>query len=43
MKTVIPLTISNVFMPAAWYGHLKFKSATLWKVIRVSWGVAFVE
>jgi uncharacterized protein len=43
MKTVALLTISNVFMTAAWYGHLKFKESALWKVILVSWLIAFVE
>ncbi len=43
MKTVILLTISNIFMTAAWYGHLKFKDKPLWIVILASWGIAFVE
>jgi uncharacterized protein (DUF486 family) len=30
-------------MTFAWYGHLKFKSVTLWKVILISWGIAFFE
>ena len=40
---IIMLTISNVFMTFAWYGHLRFKSAALWIVIIVSWGIAFLE
>ena len=40
---IILLTISNVFMTFAWYGHLKFKSTALWVVILVSWGIAFLE
>lgn len=40
---IILLTISNVFMTFAWYGHLKFKSTALWIVILVSWGIAFLE
>ena len=40
---IILLTISNVFMTFAWYGHLKFKSSALWIVILVSWGIAFLE
>lgn len=40
---VLMLTISNVFMTFAWYGHLKFKSSALWLVILVSWGIAFFE
>ena len=43
MKPVLLLTISNAFMTFAWYGHLKFKDVTLWKVILVSWGIAFFE
>ncbi|MGB2579775.1 hypothetical protein AAIR98_001694 [Elusimicrobium simillimum] len=42
-KTLILLTISNIFMTAAWYGHLKFKNKALWLVILVSWLIAFVE
>ncbi len=30
-------------MTFAWYGHLKFKEVALWKVILVSWGIAFFE
>ena len=37
------LTISNVFMTFAWYGHLKFRSTALITVILVSWGIAFFE
>jgi len=40
---ILMLTISNVFMTFAWYGHLKFKSSALWAVILVSWGIAFFE
>ena len=43
MRTVILLTISNIFMTFAWYGHLKCRSYPLWKVIVVSWGIAFFE
>ncbi|MCI0652723.1 MAG: DMT family protein [Planctomycetes bacterium] len=43
MTTILLLTISNVFMTAAWYGHLKFKETAIWKVILASWGIAFVE
>lgn len=45
-KTYLPfllLTISNIFMTFAWYGHLKFKSTSLWLVILISWGIAFFE
>jgi uncharacterized protein (DUF486 family) len=43
VRTVILLTISNIFMTFAWYGHLKYRSEALWKVILASWGIAFFE
>ena len=43
MRTIILLTISNIFMTFAWYGHLKYKNQALWLVILVSWGIAFFE
>ncbi|MBI3991249.1 MAG: DMT family protein [Candidatus Omnitrophica bacterium] len=43
MKTIALLTISNVFMTFAWYGHLKYKNSPLWIAIFVSWLIAFVE
>lgn len=43
MKTVALLTISNIFMTVAWYGHLKYKGSALWKVIVISWSIAFLE
>ena len=43
MKTVLLLVISNIFMTFAWYGHLKFKDHPLFKVILISWIIAFVE
>jgi uncharacterized protein (DUF486 family) len=30
-------------MTIAWYGHLKFENVALWKVILVSWSIAFFE
>ena len=30
-------------MTAAWYGHLKYRGVALWKVILISWGIAFFE
>jgi uncharacterized protein (DUF486 family) len=30
-------------MTFAWYGHLKFRTVPLWKVILLSWGIAFFE
>jgi len=43
MLTIVLLTISNIFMTFAWYGHLKYKTAPLLIVILVSWGIAFFE
>ena len=43
MKTIALLFASNVFMTAAWYGHLRFKNAPLWKAIVISWAIAFFE
>src|SRR5213594_120039 len=43
MRTVILLTISNIFMTFAWYGHLKFRESPLWIAIVVSWLIAFAE
>jgi uncharacterized protein len=43
LKTIALLTLSNVFMTFAWYGHLKFKELPLWKAILISWGIAFLE
>ncbi|MBR3632435.1 MAG: DMT family protein [Elusimicrobiaceae bacterium] len=37
------LVVSNLFMTAAWYGHLKYKGTALWAVILISWGIAFFE
>ena len=43
MATIILLTISNIFMTIAWYGHLKYKSSPLWLAILVSWLIASLE
>lgn len=43
LAPIILLTISNIFMTFAWYGHLKYKNTALWIVILVSWGIAFFE
>ena len=46
MKTAILLTISNVFMTFAWYGHIasdRLKAAPLYAVVLLSWGVALFE
>jgi uncharacterized protein (DUF486 family) len=48
MPTLILLTLSNLFMTAAWYWHLRggpvvANARPLAAVIAVSWGLAFVE
>lgn len=43
LAPIVLLTISNVFMTFAWYGHLKFKSATFLTILFASWGIAFIE
>jgi uncharacterized protein (DUF486 family) len=43
VRTVALLLASNVFMTAAWYGHLRFRGVALWKVVLVSWLIAFFE
>ena len=43
MRTILLLTISNIFMTFAWYGHLKYRHAPLFKVIVISWLIAFAE
>ena len=40
---IVLLSISNLFMTMAWYGHLKFKAAPLVLVILASWGIALIE
>ena len=40
---VLMLFASNVFMTFAWYGHLKYRNSPLFKVIMVSWLIAFAE
>ena len=40
---IVLLSISNVFMTFAWYGHLKFENKPLWMVILVSWMIALAE
>jgi uncharacterized protein (DUF486 family) len=43
LRTILLLIASNIFMTIAWYGHLKIKDFPLWKVILLSWGIAFFE
>lgn len=37
------LVVSNAFMTAAWYWHLRFTGFPIWGVVLVSWGLALVE
>ena len=44
VKTVILLSLSNVFMKFAWYAHLKDLKSKPWLFAAiVSWGIALVE
>lgn len=49
LYSILLLVASNVFMTAAWYGHLKFSehkkfaSLGILAVILISWGLAFFE
>lgn len=43
-RTILLLTISNVFMLTAWYLHLKTLNHRPWYIASlVSWGIAFFE
>ena len=43
-KTIVLLSISNLFMTYAWYGHLKdLKYKPIFVAILLSWFVAFFE
>ncbi len=44
VRTVVLLTLSNVFMTFAWYAHLKTLNQKPWVVAAlVSWGIALFE
>jgi uncharacterized protein (DUF486 family) len=43
VRTILLLIGSNLFMTTAWYGHLRYRGVALWKVILISWGIAFFE
>lgn len=43
LRTILLLTLSNIFMTFAWYGNLKNTTMPLWKAILISWGIAFFE
>ena len=43
LTPVLLLAVSNVFMTFAWYGHLRYPSSAIWKVVVVSWLIALIE
>lgn len=44
LQTVGLLTLSNIFMTFAWYGHLKnLNTKPWWIAALVSWGIALFE
>ena len=44
VQTVGLLTLSNIFMTVAWYGHLKGLSSKPWWIAAlISWGIALFE
>jgi uncharacterized protein (DUF486 family) len=43
MLTIVLLTLSNIFMTFAWYGHLRYRSSPLWIAILASWSIALAE
>ena len=44
LRTVVLLTLSNVFMTFAWYAHLKHLNDRTWIVAAfLSWGIALFE
>ena len=44
VRTIVLLTLSNVFMTFAWYAHLKHLNQKPWVVAALlSWGIALFE
>src|SRR5436853_3887226 len=44
VQTIVLLTLSNIFMTFAWYGHLGSLKERAWYIaVLVSWGIAFFE
>jgi uncharacterized protein len=44
LRTIVLLTLSNVFMTFAWYAHLKHLNDRTWLAAAfVSWGIALFE
>ena len=43
LVTIGLLLCANMFMTFAWYGHLKFPGVSLWRIVVLSWCIAFFE
>ncbi|MGE4441056.1 MAG: DMT family protein [Desulfomicrobium sp.] len=44
LTTIVLLSLSNIFMTFAWYGHLRNLSHTPWVIAAfASWGIALLE
>lgn len=44
LQTTLMLSLSNVFMTFAWYGHLRTLNQKPWFIAAlISWGIAFFE
>ena len=43
LSVILLLVISNTFMTAAWYGHLKYRHVALWLTVLASWLIALPE
>jgi uncharacterized protein len=44
LHTALLLTVSNIFMTFAWYGHLRNLSDRKWYIaVIASWSIAFLE
>jgi uncharacterized protein len=43
LKAAGLLTLSNLFMTTAWYGHLRFRGLPMVVAIVASWGIALLE
>lgn len=44
LRTILLLSLSNIFMTFAWYAHLKdMKEKAWWLAALASWGIALIE
>ena len=44
LQTAVLLSLSNIFMTFAWYGHLKTLNSKPWIIAAlISWGIALFE